>query len=764
MSFFWRVLGRCSAICLLASAIWAEPATAATDAVATKATGPENTPKRPRIGLVLSGGGARGLAHVGVLKVLEREHIPIDVIAGTSMGAIVGGLYATGMDAATLEEELLKIKWNEIFASRVERALLPQRRKDLDFQLSPALEFGMRDGELRAPLGALSGQGLETLLRRYTLPALSVREFSKLPIPFRAVATDMETGQPVILDSGDLALALRSSMSVPGVFAPTEANDRILGDGGLVNNLPIDVARQMGADIVIAVNIGTPLSGREALSSLGGLTSQMVSILTEQNVQRSLATLGSDDVLITPTLGQLTSGDFNRTREFIDQGEAGVRPALARLSGLALSPDDYTAWKASISRLSESPTKLAFIRFETTQLTNPQRLADQLELAPGKLFDREKAERDALRLAASGDYSRSDFRLINTPQGDGLVYLLEDKPWGPNYFRVGLDLFTDLSGTSAFNLKFSHTRRWLDQAGTEWRNYVQLGDTLRLFSEIYKPLNWSIGLSRDWFLAAGADFKHSQLTLYAPNSDTQQGRFDEKALKLGLDLGQPWGELGEMRVGVQYLGIANRPELISADFSGPTTDLNVHEFGLRISAVVDQLDYVNFPQRGYRAAGEAVLGKRAVSGTAGREGFTRVELESTAAKTWGAFTTNAYLNARSAGGKDLTGLERYSYQLGGFQNLSGYRYKQLAGSHVLFGRLTAYQRVSDAPLLTRGVFVGGSLEAGNAWAQASEVSLSDLRLGTSLFVGADTALGPLYFGATYAPRGQAGIYLFLGRP
>jgi len=764
MSFFWRVLGRCSAICLLASAIWAEPATAATDAVATKATGPENTPKRPRIGLVLSGGGARGLAHVGVLKVLERERIPIDVIAGTSMGAIVGGLYATGMDAARLEGELLKVKWNEIFASRVERPLLPQRRKDLDFQLSPALEFGMRDGELRAPLGALSGQGLETLLRRYSLPALSVRDFSKLPIPFRAVATDMETGQPVILDSGDLALALRSSMSVPGVFAPTEANDRILGDGGLVDNLPIDVARRMGADIVIAVNIGTPLAGREALSSLGGLTSQMVSILTEQNVQRSLATLGPSDVLITPTLGQLSSGDFNRTREFIDQGEAGVRPALEKLSGLALSPDDYAKWKASLTQLQRSPTTIAFIRFETTQVTNPERLADQLELAPGKLFDQEKAERDARRLAASGDYSRSDFRLINEPQGDGLIYVLEDKPWGPNYFRVGLDLFTDFRGSSAFNIKFSHTRRWLDQAGTEWRNFLQLGDTLRLASEIYMPLNWSIGLSRDWFVAAGADLKRAQITLYAPDSDREQGRFDERSLKLGLDLGQPWGEFGELRVGAQYLGIASHPELISADFTGPTTVLNVNEFGLRFSAVVDQLDYVNFPQRGYRAAGEAVLGKRAVSGTPGREGFTRVELEGTGAKSWGTFTTNAYVSARSAGGQELTGLERYSYRLGGFQNLSGYRYNQLAGSHVLFGRLAAYQRVSDSPLLTRGVFVGGSLEAGNAWAKASEVSLSDLRLGTSLYVGADTALGPLYLGATYAPRGQAGIYLYLGRP
>jgi NTE family protein len=186
------------------------------------------------------------------------------------MGAIIGGLYASGMDAERLEKELLSVNWDEVFASRVDRPLLSQRRKEEDFELSPVLEFGMRDGELRAPLGALSGRGLESLLRRYTLPVRGIRDFSQLAIPFRAVATNMETGQPVILGSGDLALALRSSMSVPGVFAPTEADGRILGDGGLVNNLPVDVARAMGADIVIAVNIGTPLSNRDALSSAPG--------------------------------------------------------------------------------------------------------------------------------------------------------------------------------------------------------------------------------------------------------------------------------------------------------------------------------------------------------------------------------------------------------------------------------------------------------------------------------------------------------------
>ena len=200
---------------------------------------------RPRIGLVLSGGGARGLAHVGVLKVLEAERIPIDAIAGTSMGAIVGGLYASGMSAAELEAELSKVQWDTVFSQRVDRQHLSQRRKEEDFEISPLIELGIRDGELRTPVGAVSSRGLETLLRRYTLPVRAVRDFDALPIRFRAVATDLESGAAVVLDHGDLALALRSSMSVPGVFPPTEVEGRILGDGGLVNNVPVDVARAM---------------------------------------------------------------------------------------------------------------------------------------------------------------------------------------------------------------------------------------------------------------------------------------------------------------------------------------------------------------------------------------------------------------------------------------------------------------------------------------------------------------------------------------
>ncbi|MBI2733699.1 MAG: patatin-like phospholipase family protein [Aquabacterium sp.] len=337
---------------------------------------------RPRIGLVLSGGGARGLAHVGVLKVLERERIPVDVIAGTSMGAIVGGLYASGLSAQEVEAEVRKLDWDNVFASRVGRRELSQRRKEQDFEVSPLIEIGVGPDGLKAPIGSISSRGLESHLRRLTLSARHIKTFDDLPTPFRAVATDMETGQAVILQDGDLATALRSSMSVPGVFAPVEVNGRILGDGGLVNNTPVDVARQLGAQRLIVVNIGTPLARRDTLSSLTGVTAQMINILTEQNVRQSLATLTPQDVLIAPTLEGLTAADFNRAPEFMLLGELQAEAMVLRMQDLKLGEADYAAWKAQRVKRMTPSLPLDFVRFEGTQLTHPEARPDILQTQP----------------------------------------------------------------------------------------------------------------------------------------------------------------------------------------------------------------------------------------------------------------------------------------------------------------------------------------------------------------------------------------------
>ena len=730
--------------------------TLAASMAAATAQNPTEAP-RTRIGLVLSGGGARGLSHVGVLKVLEAERIPIDAIAGTSMGAIVGGLYASGMSATELEHELLKVEWAKVFAARVDRQHLSQRRKEEDFEISPLIELGIRDGELRVPAGAVSSRGLENLLRRFTLPVRDVQDFNRLPIPFRAVATDLETGAAVVLSHGDLALALRASMSVPGVFPPTEVDDRLLGDGGLVNNVPVDVARAMGVDVVIAVNIGTPLAGRETLSSVVGIAAQMINILTEQNVQRSLATLGRSDVLVSPQLGALTAGDFAKVAEAIASGESGAQAALARLRPLAVSPSAYAQWRAEHPKLRRPEATIGFVAFEGSTQTNPSRFAAGLESRPGQPFNVDRAAADARTLAASGDYLRADYRLVSSNSGaDGLVFDLEDKPWGPNYLRVGLDLATDFNGRGSFNLKLSHNRHWLTPSGTEWRNRLQIGAVPSFFTELYHPLNWTAGLANDWFVATYASSERRDGTLYGQDG-SELARFKRTTARAGIDLGQPWGRFGEIRLGLGTQRVRATPTLVSASLSSTLRQVQATETGLRLAVVVDQLDFANFPQQGYRLVGEAAIGDGSNAGS-----FQRVEASALGAITYGRHTFNLFASARGASQQQGATLGRYA--LGGFHQLSGYRDGQLLGNYVLLSRLTWYMRLTGTPTLARGYFFGASAEAGNAYLTRDALRANSLRAGMSLFIGADTALGPLYLALTHAPRGQTGVVLFLGRP
>ena len=726
----------------------------------SQAQAPTDAP--PKVGLVLSGGGARGLAHVGVLKVMEREHIPVDVISGTSMGSIIGGLYASGMSASDMERELLKINWDQIFASRVDRQQLSQRRKEEDFEFSPLLELGMRDGEIRAPQGTLSSRGLEILLRRLTLPARKVDDFDLLATPFRAVATDMEHGTQVVMADGDLALAMRSSMSVPGVFAPTDWKDRILGDGGLVNNLPIDVARRMGATRVIAVNVGTPLAARETLSSLVGLTTQMLTILTEQNVQRSIATLKPDDLLITPQLGNLTASDFSQTRALIAAGEKAAEDMLPQLRAFAVSPQQYAAWQQGRSQPVAARPHLAVIAFEGSTTTHPERLKSQLESQPGQTFDAARAERDARFLASSGDYERVDYHVEQRPDGDALVFVMDDKSWGPNYFRVGIDLSTDFSGDSAFNLRVSHNRHWLTDAGTEWRNQVTIGQTPRIYSELYQPLGHLLGESNDWFVSGWGELENRIINLYDADSGQQTARLGRRSGTVGLDIGQPWAQLGEVRFGVVHQEWRITPKLIETTAPPDVFYQRWQETGLRLRVVVDQLDYANFPQSGYRLELEAEDGHQNGGPTVQHASFNRVELQGTYVSSWGPHTLN--LNARTLVARQPEDSAQGPYTLGGFQQLSGYQPGQLTGNTLVFGRATYYLRLHEIPVLTRGYFTGGSLEVGNAWARRSDAALGDLRWAMSAFIGTDTGFGPLYLAYGYAPRGGSAVYLFIGRP
>jgi NTE family protein len=432
---------------------------------------------------------------------------------------------------------------------------------------------------------------------------------------------------------------------------------------------------------------------------------------------------------------------------------------VPRLAALALPEAAYAAWRSERHAHTAAAPTVQAVAFEGTSLTNPQRFVAQLQSKPGETFNPDKAAQDARSLAASGDYVRTDYHLIDGDSGALLLFELEDKPWGPNYLRAGLDLSTDFSGRSAFNVKISHNRHWLTASGTEWRNRLQIGETPSAYTELYHPLNWRLGISDDWFVSAYAGASRRVQSLFEANAGAEVGQVRQSDGRFGLDLGQPWANLGEVRFGLLNAGGRTSPLLFSANYTGPTSGVTWRETAARARVVVDQLDFANFPQRGYRLVGELQFGHHVDTSS---ENLFRLETEATAVATYGTHTFSLYgqVKASDARNNALAG----QYELGGFQQLSGYRPGQVAGNAVLLGRAGWYTRLDDTPVFARGFFVGATLEAGNGWADRRQLSLSGLRTGASLYLGADTGIGPMFLGLTWAPKGEAGLALFIGRP
>ncbi len=423
-----RALRRRRAL-VAAAAAGSRPPARAEDAIGTAASAPDAAApaplpaRRPKIGVVLSGGGARGLTHIGVLKVLEEMRVPIDYITATSMGSIVGGLYASGVSAGEMERLVTSLDWPAFFSDQPPRRELSVRRKLEDALYTIPLELGFRDFSFKLATGALTGQNLELLLHGLTWRDDDIGSFDNLPIPFRAVATNLVDGREVVFDRGPLYIAMRGSMSMPGIFAPLDLDGRMLGDGGLVKNLPVDIVKAMGAEVVIAINIGTPLMTREQLSSFLGVAEQSINILTEQNVRAQRALLVPPrDVLIEPDLGDLSAADFNKGARFIALGEKAARAAADALSRYALSADDYAAYRLALRRPQRhADPELEFAGVRGTEITNPEVLQAQVGLEPGAKIDFPTAQTDIATLYGRGDFARIDYELIGQPPQRGVA-------------------------------------------------------------------------------------------------------------------------------------------------------------------------------------------------------------------------------------------------------------------------------------------------------------------------------------------------------
>ena len=709
--------------------------------------------KRPRICLVLSGGGARGAAHAGVLKVLEEYRVPIDCIAGTSMGALIGASYATGMTVPEMEKVTGDITNEKLFKDNPPRQELSMRRKADDYKPYFGPEIGLTDGSLKLPKGAVSGIQLETVLRQLSR-AKGYHDFDTLPIPFRAVATDLVTGKAVVFSDGEIANVMRASMSVPGAVAPAEIDGMLLVDGMLTSNLPVETARAMGADIVIAVNVGTPLLKREQLSGIFGVTGQMLSILTEQNVQASLATLKPDDILISPELGDYSTGDFDDLVKIIPLGEVAARKVASRLAALSIPADEYAALrKRQQAEVLPDLRPVDEIQFQHLQRVQQQAVQKVMQTQAGAPISQATLDADMRRLYGTGDFEHVNYRYLEEPGKRVLSVNAVEKSWGPNYLRFGLGLSSDFSGDSYFNLLASYRKSWINAYGAEWRTDLQIGRSMSLGTEFYQPLE----PAGRFFIAPHAALERRTVDLY--QGDRRIATYDAQSALAGVDLGVQLQQYGVFRLGV--LGGVLRPKLDTGPASLSPGQSDVRQGAVIARLLIDQIDSVHFPRTGYTGGLNIYKSAKALGADVD---YTKWNLDANAAYSFGEHTFN--LGFRAAGKLGSNPLPRYDLvQWGGFLQQSGLATGQLVGDSLRFARVMYYHRILKSTLL-EGAYGGVSLETGKVGNPLVPGNVDGYLTSASVFLAADSPVGPAYLGYGRVLHGGAAggrLYFYLGR-
>ncbi|HMW41210.1 MAG TPA: patatin-like phospholipase family protein [Plasticicumulans sp.] len=705
----------------------------------------------PRIGLVLSGGGARGLAHIGVLRVLEELHVPVHAITATSMGSIVGGAYASGLGVDEMQARVLKIDWNDLFQDDPPREQRPMRRRQDDRRPLVNATLGYGGGQFKLPKGAVNGQKLGIFLRQLVSNAEDIERFDALPVPFRAVATDLVNGQMKVFDRGDLALAMRASMSVPSAFAPVEIDNHLYVDGGLTRNLPVDIARQMGVDVIIAVNLGTPLLPREDLQSLLGVTVQMISILTEQNVQASLGQLDKRrDVLVLPQLDGISSADFSKAREAIAAGEAATRAAAAQLRRYSIAPERWTAWSAARTQHRPPITQIDEVVVEGLERVNPAVARDVLNPPKGAGVGREELERHVGELYGYGDFERIDYRVRREGGKDLAIVDAVEKSWGPTYLRFGLGLSSEANGDATYGLRASALTTWINPLGAEWRTDLLFGSTQSVGTEFYQPLV----PGGAYYLAPWAEFRNRDMSIFV--NDDRVARYRVKTLTAGLDFGMTLGDRAELRFGA-YRGTTRDDVDVGLTLF---PEVSRDDGGLRLRLAYDTLDSLDFPHQGSRGLFEVT---DSLGSFGAEQDYLRTQLDWTTAWTFGKGT----LLATFSYGDTVSGRLPFDEQfvLGGIGRLSGYRTEQLRGERMLFGRLAYLQRLGEVARMP--YYFGGTLEYGRMWQNARQESILDQgqdHSSASLMFGIDSFLGPAFLSYGIGDDGQQNVYLLLGRP
>jgi NTE family protein len=723
---------------LLAAALVAFPLAALAD---------DAGPSRPKIGIALSGGGAKGCAHVGVLRQLEAMHVPIDYIAGTSMGAIVGALYASGMTPDEIEKELATIDWDEALSDATAFQHLTYRRKFEEERYPSTIEVGLKGSKIVLPSGIRTGQKLAFLLSRYLLPQLDERDFTKLPIPYAAVASDLETGDPVVLINGDFAEAVRASMSIPGAFIPVERDGKLLVDGGVTMNVPVTVVRAMGADVVIAVDIASPLSGRESLNSTLGVLGQLSSFLTRKNMEKELA---AADVVLSPDVQGYDIFAFGKAKEIAKKGDDEAIKKRDQLIKYAIDPAKHAALVKSRYVPRARKITIDEIRVEGLQFVDERFVRAQMKTQAGETLDLDKLQKDLEWMYGWNDFTGIHASLDSSKGKETLVIHVQEKPWGPAYVRTGLGVETRYNNPGVF-LLLNYTRRWMNERGAEWRNDVEFGTDWGISTEFYQPR----GYDKYGFFAPYGSYTRRSLRVFPLDAPAASaGQYDIRQTTIGIDGGVQLHTSGEARVGLLYRWNDAAVEIGLPAY--PT--IHESEGAFRAGLDVNTTNSPFFPIEGVRLNFEVLAPLDALGA---KEQYIMTDLRTTLFESFGRHVFSGGLRVHDSFSGEAPIYDQAI--LGGLANLSGYPLGGVVGQAGLVASLGYRNRVTKIPGLSDGVYLGAIAEAGDAYDTLSDLDVGDVKSSGTFYVGVDTTYGPLVLAIGKARHRDIQYYIQIGR-
>ncbi|HBY87009.1 MAG TPA: patatin [Colwellia sp.] len=711
---------------------------------------------RDKVGLVLSGGGAKGTAHIGVLKVLEQNNIPVDYVVGTSIGAYVGGMYALGYEVSDIEAIMLGMPWDESYSDFIPRESLAYDKKQHRDRYNISIRLGYSEGEFKVPAGLLLGQSAYQILQRSTDTVSSFDSFDDLAIPYRAVASDIATAKMVVLDSGSINEAMKASAAVPGIVAAVVIDGKTLVDGGITNNMPIDVVKAMGADIVIAIDIGSPLAEQSELTSTVSVLNQLSTILTNNTSLAQKTLLTEKDILLRPAIDKLSTTDWSVMPQALKLGEQEAQAQLDTLMKLAINDADYQAYKSQKKLKAKKwfdalPRHISKIKINNNSKVENDIVEKVFAVELGKELTKEALDLAINRVYALDEFEHVTVEFDDSPEGRIITLTTQAKSWGPNYFDFGFNLKTDFADQSITSINMSYLMTNVSMNGGRWLNEIELGWESLLASEFYQPLNHS----HDIYSRARVSFAQDKWEKTSFREELRN-EYYQATLALGYDYSFK---------GIIELGVIAETGDLSLDKPG-TDDFDYDSYGSFITFGYDTLDSINFPTDGNKLLIEVKWLKDEYS----------PQLSDVEKDTATTFTLD-WRGAIGIRGHTFVGIASFATidndsdfsvhvtELGGFLNLSGYQEDALIGVHKVFAAVVyQYDLGREIPGGSGlPIYLGTSVEAGNVWGIEDRIKYNDLISSGSIYLGTDTSFGPAVFGVGFATSGEHSFFLSIGK-